>query len=279
MFAMDEDQAARVLVVPAGEIGDRVAARIAARLSSIKSLPGLAPLDEASSAVADSDMLIIVSGLEDGAAAVRAAQYAALAMKSASCQVSIALVAKSSVSRSGPVFESIKALRCCVDALFQVSGESLSALDESAPQVVTAGAVEEYLVRLVATTIARMTIEDGIICLDYADIKAIMTDGGSGAFVGIGMSKDASEAARKSLQSLRRQGMEPGRSPGVLVAVCGSTNMTMDQFDEASVIVHGAVHEEANIITGILIDDELAGNIRVVVMAKEGRRSDQPEKR
>jgi len=55
--------------------------------------------------------------------------------------------------------------------------------------------------------------------------------------------------------------------------------MTMDQFDQASVIVHGADHEEANIITGILIDDELAGNIRVVVMAKEGRRSDQPENR
>jgi len=54
-------------------------------------------------------------------------------------------------------------------------------------------------VRLVATSIARMTIEDGIICLDYADIKAIMTGGGSGAFVGIGMPKYASEAARKSL--------------------------------------------------------------------------------
>jgi len=274
MFTMDEDQAARVLVVPAGEVGNRVAARIAGRLPSIQCLSALAPLDESSSAVAESDMLIIVSGLEDGAAAVRAAQYAALAMKSASCQVSIALVAKSSVLRSGPVFESIKALRCCVDALFQVSGESLSALDDSAPQVVTVGALEEYLVRLVATTIARMTIENGIICLDYADIKAIMSEGGSGAYVGVGISQNAREAARKSLQALSRQGMEPGRSPGVLVAVCGSTSMTMDQFDEAAVLVHEAVDEEANIITGILIDDELAGNIRVVIMAKEGRRND-----
>ena len=161
-----------------------------------------------------------------------------------------------------------------MDALFQVSGASLSALDESAPQILTAGAVEEYLVRLVATTIARMTIEDGIICLDYADIKAIMTEGGSGAYVGVGISQDAREAARKSLQALRRQGMEPGQSPGVLVAVCGSTNMTMDQFDEASVIVHGSVDEEANIILGMLIDDELAGNIRVVTMVKDGQRSD-----
>lgn len=279
MFTMEEDQAARVLVVPAGENGNRVAVRIAGQLPSIQCLSGFASLDEASRAVGEADMLIIVSGLEDDAAAARAAQYAALARKSASCQVSIALVAKFAVSRSGQALESIEALRCSVDALFQVSGDSLAALDESAPQVVTAGAVEEYLVRLVATTIARMTLENGIICLDYADIKAIMSQGGSGAYVGVGISQDAREAARKSLQALRRQGMEPGRSPGVLVAVCGSTNLTMDQFDEASVIVHGAVDEEANIIAGILIDDELAGNIRVVIMAKEGRRSDQSEKR
>lgn len=270
MFTMEEDQAARVLVVPAGEIGSRVAARIARLLPGIECLSGSAPFAEISRAVAQTDMVIIVSGLEDEAAAARAAQSAALAGESAPCQVSIALVAKSSVSRSRRVLGSIAALRLSVDALFQVSGASLSVRDESASQVVTIGSVEEYLVRLVATTIARMTTESGLICLDYADIKAIMSEGGSGAFAGVGISPDAREAADKSLQALRRQGMEPDWSPGVLVAVCGSSNMTMDQFDEASVVMHRAVAEEANIIAGMLIDDELAGNIRVVVMAKEG---------
>jgi cell division protein FtsZ len=272
MFTMEEDQGARVLVVPAGQIGERVAARIASRLPGISCLSGAAPFDEVGRAARESDMMIIVSGLEDAAAAARAAQSAALVSESTPCQVSIALVARTSVSRSSQVLESIKALRTSVDALFLVSSDSLAALDEAAPQVVTMGAVEEYLVRLVATTIARMTTESGLICLDYADIKAIMNEGGSGAIVGVGISRDAGEAARKSLQALRRQGMGAEQSPGVLVAVCGSTNMTMDQFDEASVVIHRAVDAEANLITGILIDDELAGNIRVVTMAKDGRR-------
>jgi len=271
MFTMEEDQAARVLVVPAGEIGVRVAARIAGRLPHLRYLSGLAASDELSRAAREADMMIIVSGLENEAAAARAAQSAAAAAESAPCQVTIALVAKTSVSGSSEALESVDALRLGVDALFQVSGASLSAGDESAPQVVTPGSVEEYLVRLVATTLARMTTESGLICLDYADIKAIMSEGGSGAFVGVGISQNAGEAAGKALQALRRQGMEPEWSPGVLVAVCGSTNMTMDQFDEASVVIHRAIDPEANIILGILIDDELAGNIRVVVMVKEGR--------
>jgi len=271
MFTMEEDQAARVLVVPAGEVGTRVAARIAGQLPSISCLSGSAPFDEVGRAAGHTDMMIIVGGLEDAAAAARAAQSAALASQSATCQVSIALIASSSLSRSSQALESLAALRLSVDALFQVSGDSLAALDETAPQVLTMGAVEEYLVRLVATTIARMTTESGIICLDYADIKAIMSEGGSGAIVGVGISRDAGEAARKSLQALRRQGLEPEQSPGVLVAVCGSTNLTMDQFDAASGIIHRAINEEANLIIGMLIDDELAGNIRVVTMAKDGR--------
>jgi len=132
MFTKEEDQAARVLVVPAGETRDRIAARIAAQLPAIKFLAGLAPLDEANRAVEESDMLIIVSGLENAGAAERAAQYGSLARKSASCQVSLTLVAKSSVSRSGPAMESVEALDRSVDAFSQVSGDSLSALDESA---------------------------------------------------------------------------------------------------------------------------------------------------
>jgi cell division protein FtsZ len=270
MFTMEEDQAARVLVVPAGEIGVRAAARIAGRLPHLSYLSGSATFDELSRTAGEADMMIIVSGLENEAAAARAARSAAAAAESAPCQVTIALVAKTSVSGSSEALISMEALRLSVDALFQVSGASLFAGDESAPQVATPGSVEEYLVRLVATTIARMTTESGLICLDYADIRAIMSEGGSGAFVGIGISQNAGEAAGRALQALSRQGMEPEWSPGVLVAVCGSTNMTMDQFDAASGIIHRAIDKEANIIAGILIDDELAGNIRVVVMLKDG---------
>ena len=135
----------------------------------------------------------------------------------------------------------------------------------------TRAALEEYLARLQAADLARIITEPGLICTDFADVWAIMRIGSSAASLGVGIARGeggAREAALKALRSLERQGVDPGSSPALLVSISGSSNMTMDDFDSDAKTVHGAVAEEANIIVTLLVDDVLAGNIRVMIMAK-----------
>ena len=271
-FPPNEDFA-RIKVVAAGEAGARIATRLGSLIAGVECLPDSASPDGMRIAMAAADMVIIVSGLEDAAAAGRAAGLAELARDSKRCQVSIALVTESSVARSGSALAAIAALRCTVDAFFALSRDCLVPLDEQAPSIFTTAALENYLVRLQASDLARIITERGLICVDFADVRAIMRDGGSAACLGVGIASGGNApgaAALKALCSLARQGLDPAESPAMLVSVTGSTNVTMDDFDAASKFVHEAINDDCNIIFSLLIDDALAGNIRVLIMAKAG---------
>jgi len=162
-----------------------------------------------------------------------------------------------------------------------VSRKSLQPLDDNAPEVMTTSSLEEYLVRQLVGDIVRMMIEIGIICIDFADVQAIMCDGRSDACLGGGIAngeRPARDAARKALQSLWQQQVDPAQSAALLVWITGSTNITMDDFDAASTVIHEAIHEEADIIVGLLIDDALAENIRVSILAKGGGVASPKEK-
>jgi len=92
-----------------------------------------------------------------------------------------------------------------VDVLFLVSHDCLIPIDDSAPEVISDSALEEYLVRLVAADIVRIIMEAGIICIDFADVRELLCGGSSKASLGIGIAngeRGARDAAMKSLQAL-----------------------------------------------------------------------------
>jgi cell division protein FtsZ len=271
MMSSEDDTSAKITVLAAGDAGNRIANRLGRLFADIECLADPTPLDVVSPTVAQSDMIVIVSGLENEAVVRRATVIAEVAREAAPCRLVIAFVTKSSADRSAGTEEGLATLRRTVHALCQVSRDCLVPVDENAQEVMTASTLEEHLVRLVVADIVRMIIERGLICIDFSDLKAILGDGGSDACVGIGIAGGeggAREAAMKALRALRRQHMEPTRSPAVLASVTGSTNMTMDDFDDASRVIHESIDEDANIIVGVLIDDALAGNIRVLVIGK-----------
>lgn len=269
-FPHDEDYA-RITIAAAGEAGGRIAARLGSLIANVVWLPDTASPNELRGAIAAADMAIIVSGLEDAAAAGRAALIAALARESERCQVTVALVTESSVTRSNKALTGIAALRHTVDAFFPVSPDCLVPLEGEATWLLTPPALEAYLVRLQAADLVRIITERGPICVDFADVRAIMREGRSAACLGIGIANGenaARDAALKALRSLETQRLDPGECRGFLVSVTGSTNITMDDFDEAARVVHAAFNEEDNIMMSLLADDSLAGNVRVMIMAK-----------
>jgi len=123
----------------------------------------------------------------------------------------------------------------------------------------------------------------GLINLDFADVKTIMTNAGS-ALMGIGHGSGetrASDAARQAIMSpLLEQSIDGAR--GVLFTITGGPDLTLFEVNEAAEIIHAAADPEANIIFGAVIDERMQTDVKISVIAtgfdqtRPLRRVDQP---
>ena len=117
--------------------------------------------------------------------------------------------------------------------------------------------------------ISDLITTSGLINVDFADVKSVMSERGM-AMMGIGVAegeKRASEAAQQAISSPLLEEIDISGAKGVLVNISGSSTMTMEEFDEASRIVHEKVHEDANIIVGLVINEELGDRLKITAIA------------
>jgi cell division protein FtsZ len=90
------------------------------------------------------------------------------------------------------------------------------------------------------------------------------------AMMGIGLATGenrAVEAATKAISSPLLEDIDISGAKGVLVNITGSSSMTMDEFDAASKVIHEKVHEDANIIVGLVIDESLGDMVKITAIA------------
>ena len=270
-----ESGEARVTVVSAGETGDRIAAWIGERFVSVPCLPDGAPLRAVSTAMAAAGAVVIVSGLENDAASRRAAEVAARARRLDASLLTVALVPKSCRTLYGPALRRFKELQSAVDTLLLVGRDGSVAGDGDPRVAVAAAADDEQLVCRCAADMLCVLLGQGTFRVDYAGVKGVLRAGGSFACLGIGIAGGehaAVDAATEALRDLGRQRVKPGRSGAFLVSVAGSSTMTVADFEEVSTVIHGVIDAGADIIMEALIDEELAGTVRLMVMAKPDAR-------
>lgn len=163
------------------------------------------------------------------------------------------------------------------DCLLCISIKSLMPLDDSVSQILSEEALIDHLVRHAAGRIVQCLTEQGLSCLDLADIQVILGDGDS-TYMGIGIADGEAkgkDAASRAVQSISRQGMDIRRSTGVLAIVEGSTNMSMDDFDEAARVFIDMLPEENNVVFGCYFDDSFGGNVKVTVFSSYSNGSKQ----
>ena len=146
------------------------------------------------------------------------------------------------------------------DRLLSISDRAVSMLDafRSADQVLLSGV--QGITDLITTP--------GLINLDFADVKSVMSDAGS-ALMGIGSARGehrAAVAAESAVSSpLLEASIEGAR--GVLLSIAGGSDLGLFEINEAAGLVADAVHPDANIIFGAVIDDALGDEVRVTVIA------------
>jgi cell division protein FtsZ len=146
------------------------------------------------------------------------------------------------------------------DRLLSISDRNISMLDafRSADQVLLQG----------VSGITDLITTPGLINLDFADVKSVMSGAGS-ALMGIGSSRGdnrAVEAAEMAISSPLLEASIDG-AHGVLLSVSGGSDLGLFEINEAAQLVAEAAHAEANIIFGAVIDDALGDEVRVTVIA------------
>ncbi|GAB3905997.1 hypothetical protein GCM10029964_102090 [Kibdelosporangium lantanae] len=146
------------------------------------------------------------------------------------------------------------------DRLLQLGDVGVSLMDafRSADEVLLSGV--QGITDLITTP--------GLINLDFADVKSVMSGAGS-ALMGIGSARGegrAVQAAQKAINSPLLEASMDG-AHGVLLAIAGGSDLGLFEINESASLVQESAHPEANIIFGTVIDDSLGDEVRVTVIA------------
>ena len=162
----------------------------------------------------------------------------------------------------------IAELKGKVDTLITIPNDRLLQVVDKHTTIEEAFRVADDVLRQGVQGISDLIAVPGLINLDFADVKTIMSNTGS-ALMGIGQATGenrAADAARKAISSpLLETSIEGAK--GVLLNITGGMNLTLFEVNEAAGIIQEAADPEANIIFGAVIDDELKEELRVTVIA------------
>jgi cell division protein FtsZ len=155
-----------------------------------------------------------------------------------------------------------------VDTLITIPNDRLLQVVEKRTTMTDSFRIVDDVLRQGVQGISDLITVPGLINLDFADVKTIMTNAGS-ALMGIGHGTGearAADAARQAIQSpLLEQSIDGAR--GVLFTITGGPDLTLFEVNEAAEIIHAAADPEANIIFGAVIDERMQNDVKISVMA------------
>ena len=180
--------------------------------------------------------------------------------------------------RSRQADEGIELLREQVDTLIVIPNDRLLAISDRSITAVDAFKSADQVLLSGVQGITEIITQPGLINLDFADVKTVMTDAGS-ALMGIGSARGENRATRAAELAISSPLLEASidGAMGVLLSVAGGSDLGLFEINEACELVQSAAHPEARIIFGTTIDDALGDEVRITVIAA-GFASGEPTK-
>jgi cell division protein FtsZ len=171
--------------------------------------------------------------------------------------------------RRGTQAESgIAALREEVDTLIVIPNDKLLEMTDHQVAIIDAFRQADQVLMQGVSGITDLITTPGLINLDFADVKAVMSNAGS-ALMGIGSARGedrAKAAAEMAVSSPLLEASIDG-AHGVLLSIAGGSDLGLFEVSSAANLVQTAAHEDANIIFGTVINDALGDEVRVTVIA------------
>jgi cell division protein FtsZ len=162
----------------------------------------------------------------------------------------------------------IEALRDRVDTLIVIENNRLLQVVEKNTSIVESFRMADDILRQGVQGITDLITVPGLVNLDFADVRTIMSDAGS-ALMGIGAASGtnrAAEAARAAVSSPLLEASIEGAT-GILLNITGGSEIGLFEVNEAAEVVTSAADQNANVIFGAVIDDSLGDEVRVTTIA------------
>ncbi|HEY0903052.1 MAG TPA: cell division protein FtsZ [Marmoricola sp.] len=175
--------------------------------------------------------------------------------------------------------DGIATLREEVDTLIVIPNDKLLSISDRNVSMLDAFRQADQVLLQGVSGITDLITTPGLINLDFADVKSVMSNAGS-ALMGIGSARGenrAVEAAELAVSSPLLEESIDG-AQGVLLSIAGGSDLGLFEINEAAAMVSDAVHDDANIIFGATIDDALGDEVRVTVIAA-GFEGGRPKRR
>lgn len=216
------------------------------------------------------DMVFVTAGMGGGTGTGAAPEIAAIARELGSLTVGVVTrpFTFEGKKRSTQADQGVAALKENVDTLIVIPNDRLLEIVDKNTPMLEAFREADNVLRQGVQGISDLIAVPGLINLDFADVKTIMTERGS-ALMGIGTATGenrATEAAKKAICSpLLETSINGAR--GVLMNITGGTNLSLYEVNEAADIVQSASDPDVNMIFGAVINEDLKDEILVTVIA------------
>ncbi len=236
--------------------------------------------DEIASIIRGTDMLFVTAGMGGGTGTGAAPVVAQIARELGILTVAV-------VTRpfrfEGPrrmlnAERGIRELEKYVDSLIVVANDKLLEITDEDTSIDDAFNMADQVLKFGVAGISDLVAIPGLINLDLADVRRIMTNAGV-CHMGIGRASGDSRAATAVKQAINSPLLDTTieGAHGVIINFTGGRNMKLHEIDEAASVVRDAVSGEADIIVGAVIDPTLEDEIMITVIASGFEHVDQPQ--
>jgi cell division protein FtsZ len=231
----------------------------------------LEDVDKLKEALQGSDMVFITAGLGGGTGTGAAPVVAQIAKELQA--LTVAVVTKpfnfEGRQRQKQAERGIQELKKVVDTIITIPNDRLIGLATKKAKFVEMLKKADDVLLFAVKGISDLIMIPGLINLDFADVRTIMSEMGM-ALMGTGIARGdnrASEAAQQAISSPLLEDVSISGARGVLMNITSGPELTIEEVQEASSLIQQQAHEDANIIWGTVLDDSAGEELRVTVIA------------
>lgn len=226
--------------------------------------------DDIYAMIQGTDLCFVTSGMGGGTGSGAAPVVSEIAKESGALTVAIVTkpFAFEGRRRMRQAVDSIARLRQHVDTVIVVSNNKLLEIIPDDTPVTAAFRVADDILRQGVVGISEIIVRPGLINVDFADVRSVMKDAGTALMgIGTGVGKTGAEDAAINAISSPLLDEPVQDATGVVFNILGPRNLSLQEVNRAARVIYENVHEDANVIFGALVDDDIQDEVSITVLA------------
>ena len=237
--------------------------------------------DELYAALKGSDMVFVTAGMGGGTGTGAAPVVAQIAKESGALTIGVVTrpFTFEGMRRMQSADAGIGKLKEHADTLIAIPNDRLLQLADKRASLQDAFRLADDVLHQGIQGISELITTPGLINLDFADVRAIMSEGGAALMaVGIGTGDERAKTAAEDAISSKLLDITIDGARGVLFNVTGGPSMTLFEVNQAAAIIRETSHPDVNMIFGAVIDPNMGDDIRITVIATGFERNAIPRR-